>query len=55
MSDPTLKPETIADLKDFIEKKYGILGALGLKHEEENCPCKICKAIRDEVAAQKGK
>jgi hypothetical protein len=47
---PTLKPETVADLKQFIEAKFGMFGALHLKHQEENCPCEICKAIREVVA-----
>ena len=47
MSEPSLKPETIADLKQAIMAEKGIFGALKLKSEVEKCPCALCSLVRD--------
>jgi hypothetical protein len=49
MSEPTLKPETIADLKQYVLAKKGMFGALHLKNVEQSCNCDICKTIREAV------
>jgi hypothetical protein len=47
MAEPTLKPETLADLKQAIMAEKGIFGALKLKSEVEKCPCALCSLVRE--------
>ena len=53
MSDATLQPATIADLKQYILATKGMFGALHLKHVEEGCSCEICKLIKEVIAELK--
>jgi hypothetical protein len=53
MSEPTLKPETLADLKQYVLAVKGVFGAMHLVAVESKCPCEICALLRMAIAAQK--
>lgn len=57
MSDASakLKPETIADLTQYVKATHGLFGALHLKSVASSCTCDVCAAIRAAMAQQNQK